>query len=695
MTDYRNSLKEQEGIHFFAFQCSKLNYIYRDVLQHDNGVDCEIELTQSIPVKSPIIAVQVKARTKAHVTDNDEISITVSKQNLEYWSNFGRPVILVVYTSENDPIYWVRVDTLKRRTVKVPRSNVFDASTLPEFTRIINEYYNKLAKDMKLKEISKVLADLGFDDDIDSVLIPLKGSLFKANDLVNHHLYKEASDLYGSLAKIYKNHCLIRYNFGLVLLYLDEVDQVFEVAVDMLRDFPDSYEPLELLAGAFASVGEYEASEENLKKALYLEPNAASVWNSLGLIHYWCGDFSRAIQEFEKSLRIEENESVHFNLSLCLTAIKQYEEALLHYDAAIELHPNFYDAYNNKGLLLKDLWRLEEAIDSFKKAIITPIESHKALCNLAFLLKDMGDNTQALEYYKQGLNLAPDDLNIHLNIGLIYCRISKLDKASHHLTLGRSMLSLAEESASRKIGFMDIGYEVAYIITVEVRDYVLHVVDVQDICDKSLFRSIPKMRTIVDYAQKNKVTSSLGVGNPSNKIINGLTDRVLKTQKNKEKKSNEKGMWVWAFPDRQNELPYHVIGIFDVENYSYYHKITKEIKRKLQLSNVIEQVDKSHIEIDGKEYVLNVGRTTVTDSMNRIIIKIEDRKYQEVYFNINFNGYYLSSISKGNIADTFPYLLHPALNATLVFTCRVDNENALMFAIKDVKTFMITPKSKL
>lgn len=693
MADYRKSLKEQEGIHFFAFQCSKLNYIYRDVLQHDNGVDCEIELTQSVSVKSPIIAVQVKARTKAYVTESDEISITVSKQNLEYWNNFGRPVILVVYTSEIDPIFWVRVDTLKGRTVRVPRSNIFDASTLPVFTRMINEYYNKLAQDMKLKEISKVLANLGFGENIDSVLTPLKDSLFEAEDLVNHRLYKEAADLYSSLARIYRNHCLIRYNFGLVLLYLDEIDQVFNVAVDMLRDFPDNYEPLELLAGAFASVGEYEAAEENLQKALYLMPNASSVWNSLGLIHYWCGDFSRAIPEFKESLRIEENESVHFNLSLCLTAVKRYEEALLNYDAAIELNPHFYDAYNNKGLLLKDLWRLEEAIDSFKKAITTPVGNHNALSNLAFLLKDMGDNSQALEYYKQALNLAPDDLNIHLNLGLIYCRIRELDKASHHLTVGRSMLSLGEESSSRKIGFMDIGYEVAYMITVGVLEYTLCVVEVKDICDKSLFSGIPGMRNIVDYAQKNKVTSSFGVGNPSDNIIKGLKGRALKTQKNKKKKTNEKGVWLWAFSEKQNELPYHLTGIFNVEDYSYYHKITKEIKRKLQLRNVIEKVDKSHTEIDGEEYVLNVNRTTATDSMNQITIKIEDRNYQEVYFNINFNGYYLSSSSQGNIADTFPYLLNPDLNATLVFTYLVDNENSLMFAIKDVKTFTVTQKS--
>lgn len=50
--NHSRELKAQEGVGFFQYKCSKLGYLFREVVHHDEGVDCEIEITQSIPVES-------------------------------------------------------------------------------------------------------------------------------------------------------------------------------------------------------------------------------------------------------------------------------------------------------------------------------------------------------------------------------------------------------------------------------------------------------------------------------------------------------------------------------------------------------------------------------------------------------------------------------------------------------------------
>ena len=46
-----------------------------------------------------------------------------------------------------------------------------------------------------------------------------------------------------------------------------------------------------------------------------------------------------------------------------------YEKAITHYTHALELNPNFADAYNNRGVVKANLGRYEEAIADFDTAV--------------------------------------------------------------------------------------------------------------------------------------------------------------------------------------------------------------------------------------------------------------------------------------------------------------------------------------
>jgi tetratricopeptide (TPR) repeat protein len=692
MSKDQRRLKEQEGVGYFRFLCAKLNYLCRDVVHHDKGVDCEIEITQSLDVESPIIAVQIKSWTEFYVTKENEITLTVSQQNLEYWRKYGRPVILVAYSDHEKPLYWTRVDNLKDRTVKISLNNKFDEDTLPKFSEIISSYYKKVVRGLKTKDVSQILVEFGFSDTLDKVIDPITESLKEAEEFIRDQRFEEAAEVYRSLARIYKQ-CPIYYNLGICLLHLDEIDEVFEVADFLYRKFPDRYEPLELLGNAFASIGEYEAAEEYLKKALAIEPQSPNIWNSLGLINYWQGNYAKAIEEFTTSLKYNSDAFVYYNLALCSTAIKKYEDALNYYDRALELNNKFYDAYNNKGLLFKSLWRFPEAISCFERAIELNPTYYYALCNCAYLLKDLGNNDKAISYYKQALELQPDHEHIHFNLALLYCRKSNLVKAEYHFARSINSLNISQtdiyENEVKLEGLIDVGYEVAYLIKIEVTKQSTRVVSVDDCSELALFKKIPLIRDIVDYSHANKLTKPLINIDPSGDFQKHKENQLRQRNylNKRKRKNNTKGIWMFfAIRGENTQKSGTPSAIYMIEDVNYFRKLKKEILRRAKLIDIYDQEDIHTVEVDGEK--IQVSCVDKLDSNGTIEFNFEKRITGDIYFKINFNGYYLSGILLDNndhLISSLKKSFNNSKSFKIILQCITELGLVEMFSIHGIK----------
>ena len=57
------------------------------------------------------------------------------------------------------------------------------------------------------------------------------------------------------------------------------------------------------------------------------------------------------------------------NRGNALTELYFFDKALASYDKAIELKPDYADAYSNRGIALSNLKRYAEAVESYDKAI--------------------------------------------------------------------------------------------------------------------------------------------------------------------------------------------------------------------------------------------------------------------------------------------------------------------------------------
>jgi tetratricopeptide (TPR) repeat protein len=86
----------------------------------------------------------------------------------------------------------------------------------------------------------------------------------------------------------------------------------------------------------------------------------------------------------------------------------EYDKALSFVEYALELKPDFHEAWNNKGLALGKSGRHEEALKAFDKAIELEPDDHGAWSNKGLALADLGRHEEALKAYNKALELKPD-----------------------------------------------------------------------------------------------------------------------------------------------------------------------------------------------------------------------------------------------------------------------------------------------
>jgi tetratricopeptide (TPR) repeat protein len=69
--------------------------------------------------------------------------------------------------------------------------------------------------------------------------------------------------------------------------------------------------------------------------------------------------------------------------------VKQYSEALAAYDVALQLRPDFPEAWNNKGCVLDRMKRYKEALWCFERAIQLQPEFQVAIQNRELMLSQL------------------------------------------------------------------------------------------------------------------------------------------------------------------------------------------------------------------------------------------------------------------------------------------------------------------
>lgn len=117
------------------------------------------------------------------------------------------------------------------------------------------------------------------------------------------------------------------------------------------------------LGNIYYSEDRFDEATQEYEQAVRLNPGSANRY-SLGQGYLAAERYDDALRQFEQVQRMERQKPYgDFGLGQAYAKLGQYDEALSSFDRAIEIQPDYWDAYAEKGYTLADMGEPERATE--------------------------------------------------------------------------------------------------------------------------------------------------------------------------------------------------------------------------------------------------------------------------------------------------------------------------------------------
>ena len=203
---------------------------------------------------------------------------------------------------------------------------------------------------------------------------------------------------------------------------------------------PNSHEALANKGYSLNQINDFIGALDCWNKAIRIKPNEADYYLNKGFTLKHLNNETESLQCFNKACELNPRNHIAFlNKGVALFMKKDFLAAIETFDKSIQISPNF-DNISNKAFALMSLKEYKEALVLLENALeIKPLDikviSHKgqALIHLKgfkiflkflqkyfyyfSLLKFLPDYEAAIECFNAGINLGPFDPELYINKG--------------------------------------------------------------------------------------------------------------------------------------------------------------------------------------------------------------------------------------------------------------------------------------
>ena len=236
-------------------------------------------------------------------------------------------------------------------------------------------------------------------------------------------------------------------------------DKAFSEAIDLLLDgiviFPNKPELHNTLGIAYGETGQFQKAIDQYKEALRINPvfmpakkNLALSYNNQGVKYSGASQWDKAVEAYNQALKLMPDmaepkkniSSAYWNRAVELSRAGRDMEAVAAYRQVLTRDPRNKEAYNNLGAIYFRVGNYESAIAQFRSALKLDPGSRELRENLAIAYHKRGSAllekkaySQAAAEFEKGLEIAPDNINLHLVLAQVYQRLAKWNDATRHI----------------------------------------------------------------------------------------------------------------------------------------------------------------------------------------------------------------------------------------------------------------------
>jgi tetratricopeptide (TPR) repeat protein len=175
------------------------------------------------------------------------------------------------------------------------------------------------------------------------------------------------------------------------------------------------------LAQNYSDKGNNEKALEIISKGRSEFPSSYSLLIDEANIYYKAGDNAKFKERLEEAIRLNPTEpTLYYNVGVMNMDQKNIDEAIKYFEKAIELKPDYADAYNNIGAAIIE--KAAPIIDQMNKSLADFKKYDKLQAQQFEIYK------QALPYYEKANELNPKSINIIQTLMGLYENLEMTDK---------------------------------------------------------------------------------------------------------------------------------------------------------------------------------------------------------------------------------------------------------------------------
>jgi predicted O-linked N-acetylglucosamine transferase (SPINDLY family) len=175
-------------------------------------------------------------------------------------------------------------------------------------------------------------------------------------------------------------------------------------------------------AVALHRAGQLVPARDIYRAIVQNDPHHANALHMLGVIAAQTQDYAQAIALISQAISVSAtgNVAMYNNLANALGEHGDFDAAIVQYQQALALQPDYAEARNNLGVVFNNLGRFDEAIDCYQQALASAPDYAQAYFNIGVVYQEQEQYALAMRHYERAIALKPDYVQAHCNAGIVH-----------------------------------------------------------------------------------------------------------------------------------------------------------------------------------------------------------------------------------------------------------------------------------
>ncbi|MBW2603506.1 MAG: tetratricopeptide repeat protein [Deltaproteobacteria bacterium] len=247
-----------------------------------------------------------------------------------------------------------------------------------------------------------------------------------------------------------ENHIDVRFQQALQYHRVGRLTEAEIAYRDILKNHPDHPGALHMQVLVTYQIGKLAEAGKLIDRALAVETIDATYQSNLAIVLQALNRTDEAIQCYRRAINLNpEFFEAYFNLGTLLQSMDKSADAIQCYRNTLKLNENFAAAQNNLGMLLAATGNIEEGISCLQKAVQIDPNFAVAFNNLAYACFLQGDLRKAECHCREALRIKPEFPEALNNLGVFLFAMEDVEVAEHLLEMAmRARNDFSEAHAS-------------------------------------------------------------------------------------------------------------------------------------------------------------------------------------------------------------------------------------------------------